>query len=183
MKAILAALFLSIATPIMADEIRFETAPWDSLAIPLGINAYYLHIDSPAVAKSARVEMDLYVKGKFVRTIVLTDSSFEKPQSVQLKVAIYFKPSQADEIPGVSVMTWGQTTTVGHFEMTKSEWPLDRGAMGCSGRAGKIISPDRTPVFWILAGGVGGVTSDGPIPDFIKANPEASILVGYLKTE
>lgn len=181
MKSFLAALILATVTPLFANEIKFETAPWDSLAIPLEINAYYLSIDSSVEAKSAKLELELLVKGVFVRTIELASLAMSKPKALKFDAAIYLKKPESDQIPGFAATTWGVGGSRTPFTITTTELPA--GSIGGAALPGKIPTSGRTAAFYIVSNKSGGITFHDSISETIKANPEASLLVGYLKTE
>lgn len=183
MKSFLAALILATATPLFADEIKFETASWDSLAIPLEINAYYLRIDSSVEAKSVKLELELelLVRGKFVRTIELASLAMSKPKTLKFNAAIYLKKPESDQIPGFAATTWSVGGSRTPFTITTAELPA--GSIGGAAVPGKIPTSGRTAVFYIVSNKGGGITFHDSISETIKANPEATLLVGYLKTE
>jgi hypothetical protein len=93
MKTIIAALTLALSSSLPAQEILFKSAQWDNLAIPLQITPFYLQIKSPTLVTAVSLEMDMYIKGEFTRTIASGGLRWDaKPAPMNVNSAIYFKP-------------------------------------------------------------------------------------------
>jgi hypothetical protein len=182
MKALIAALSVLLPAIVVADEVRFRSAEWDSLAVPLKITPFYVEVESPKAAKSVSIEMDVFVKGSFTRTISAAGlSRAEEPRPLALKAAIYFMPPQGGKIDGTVLLEWSGSRSVGKFEATEQELPLLKG-MGSAEASSAINTPGRTPLFVIVAGGDGVTMAADPL-DAPKRNPTSTVLIGYLKTE
>lgn len=165
-----------------AQEVKFTGPAWDSLATPLGITAYFLSIDSPVEAKRVTIEMDLYKKGVFVRTIPLNGASWDKAHKLQLNMALYFPHESIPQ--GKCVLEWNKSSAVGELDIPKAEFPLGKG--GGSGAINSTIKPQgRVPVFLLITGtsGTRQTKFSSAAEDTPKDNPEAHVIIGYLKTE
>ncbi len=171
-----------LLSPLPASEPALRTASWDSLAIPLEIAPLYLQISSEALAKSVSIELDLYVKGEFKRTISSGGLSWtDKTVPLAINAAIYLMPSEEGESKMVMVLEWDGARGVSRASFPQADFPF---AMGmASGETGEPIHvPGRIPVFRAIAGGQGYRLPKHAM-DTPKENPEASVLIGYLKVE
>lgn len=131
-------------------------------------------------AKSVKLELELLVKGEFVRTIELASLTMSNPKSLKFNAAIYLKKPESGQIPGFAATTWSVGGSRTPFTITTTELPA--GSIGGAAVPGKIPTSGRA-VFYIVSNKNGGITFHDSISETIKANPEASLLVGYLKTE
>jgi hypothetical protein len=170
--------------PILAPEVKFTSAAWNDLSIPLGITPFYLEIDSPVKARKVSVEMDLYAKGVFKRTLSTMTIGFQEEKRLDLKSAIYFQPQADGTIKGTCVIhPAAGGRGISYFNLSQSELPLAEGASTYSVGETKISEAKRIPVFVILAGAPRGVSMADNPEDAPKANPDAFVIVGYLKKE
>jgi len=182
---IIATILACAASSLSAQEIKLTTAEWDSLAFPLRMSPFYLTVNSSEKATSVALEMDLYVKGKFSRTIrpLAVDRAGLKDVAapLDLKCAITFAPSENDTSEATVVLRWTGTGAGTRFTISDEEFPIGSSQAGIAASS-KIVAPGRIPVFAITAGGH-GVKSVTNIEEMPKENPGASVLVGYLKVE
>ena len=187
---ILAFSFVLASTCVASEPIKFTGASWDNLAIPLGITPFYLNIDSPIKVKSVAIEMDLYIKGKFVRTISSGGmSTLNGRKPLKANCAIYFDSSKDEKnVKGTMVAQWeGLMDSTGWFDIPSSEFPIKKGN-GSSALISKLESVGRFPVFCIAVDTSGpgenkSYTSFEKADDIVKNNPRSSIIIGYLKLE
>jgi len=175
-------LSLLIGSGCLAQEIKFTTTPWDSLAIPLDISAYYLTVESPTKLQSVELELDLYIKGRFIRTLSVGAMSVgEEASSLNANCALYLDQKDKETIQVTYVVDLPGGRSSGKLNLLPSEFPMKKGT-ACSGNSTKIAPSGRTPVFTLLAGSSSSsfstVAEDAP-----KANPNASVIIAYLKTK
>jgi hypothetical protein len=181
-KVRLIILSLLISATCLAQEIKFTHTPWDSLAIPLGIQAYYLTVDSSTKGGSVALELDLYIKGRFIRTISPVESmSVGDTKPLKANFALYLDTKNKEKIQVTCVVDLpDQSMRVNKFDLLPWEFPKHGSA--ALGYNTKIAASGRTPVFILEAGGnsfkVATVAEDAP-----KENPNSSIIIAYLKTQ
>jgi hypothetical protein len=181
-KVRLIILSLLISATCLAQEIKFTHTPWDSLAIPLGIQAYYLTVDSSNKGGSVALELDLYIKGRFIRTISPVESmSVGDTKPLKANFALYLDTKNKEKIQVTCVVDLpDQRMTAKKFDLLPWEFPKHGSA--ALGYNTKIAASGRTPVFILEAGGnsfkVATVAEDAP-----KENPNSSIIIAYLKTQ
>jgi hypothetical protein len=186
MKVRLIILSLLISSTCLAQEtqeIKFTTTPWDSLAIPLDISAYYLTVDSSTKGGSVALELDLYIKGRFIRTMSPVGSmSVGDTKPLKANFALYLDRKNKEKIQLICVVDLpDQRMESKKIDLLPWEFPINecRAALGCNT---KIAASGRTPVFILHAGGysfkVATVPEDAP-----KQNPDGSIIIAYLKTQ
>lgn len=190
-------IFLSLALPLLTlgcgdgkgsgnrtDEVTFKGAEWDSLAIPLKIQPFYVNIDSPTVANGVLVEMDIYSKGTLDQTLHLSNFSRGQDEKfpLDMNMAIHFMPSEEDVLEGSFVLQWGGARGTNTFSTTVSEMD-SRSGWGWGTFPTRIKPGERTPIFGIVIVQDGNMSfSHEPhkIPDL---NPNSTVLIGYIKTE
>ncbi len=173
---------LALTSSLPAQEISFKGAHWDNLAIPLQITPFYLQIKSPTPVKAVSLEMDMYIKGVFTRTIASGGLRWdEKPAPMNVNSAIYFKPIDGGNIEGTVVIEWNGSSGTSKFEVSEKELPISKGT-GSGSIEQKLQSAGRVPVFRIVAG-EGGVTFPADPSDTAKSNPNSTVIIGYIKTE
>jgi hypothetical protein len=182
MKTLIATLTLVLTSSLFAQEVSFRSAEWDNLAIPLQITPFYLQIESSSQVTEVLLEMDMYIKGEFIRTISSGGLQWkEKPAPLKVNSAIYFKQTDGEKLEGTVVIEWNGSKGISKFEVSENELPIRKGS-GSEIIEGQIQSPARTPIFRIIAG-EGGVTFPADPTDTAKSNPNSTVLIGYIKTE
>jgi len=184
MKIILALLsVLAPLTLLAKDEIRIHGETWDSLTIPLKIVPIYLEIEDAAPARSAQIEMEVYVKGKLKRTISTgAMNKDEQEKSSSVKAAIYFRPVEGGKVDGTMVLAWRGMRVASPFTSTEEEIPM-HGGQASGAFSGKLVVPGRSPIFYAVFGGKGGFAGAGDPQEVVRLNPESTVIIGYLKTE
>jgi hypothetical protein len=184
MKMHLIILSLLIASACFAQEIKFTNAPWDSLAIPLDISAYYLTVDSSTKGGSVALELDLYIKGRFIRTLSAGRLPVGETKPVKANFALYLYPNNPvlikDKIQFICVADSEARRETKKLYLLPSEFPMAEGTAS-AGNSTKISASGRTPVFILSAGG-DSFTFTEVAEDAPKANPNASVIIAYLKT-
>ncbi len=179
MKYLALALVLACSLPGRAEEVKFSGSAWDSLAIPLGIPAYYLSIDSPVKAKKLSIEMDLYKKGVFVRTITVGGMARDEAHAIRINAALYFPHK---DIPkGKVSVNWEGMRAAENLDISPVDFPVAEGSGAGEFQSG-ITTPGRTAVFQLIAGAK-NIKFTSVAEDTPKENPDASVLIGYLITE
>jgi hypothetical protein len=182
MKTIIAALTLALSSSLPAQEILFKSAQWDNLAIPLQITPFYLQIKSPTLVTAVSLEMDMYIKGEFTRTIASGGFRWDaKPAPMNVNSAIYFKPIDGGKLEGTVVIEWNGSRVTSKFEASEEELPIAKGS-GSGSIEQSIKTAGRVPVFRIVAG-EGGVTFPSDPIETAKSNPNSTVIIGYIKTE
>jgi hypothetical protein len=180
MKMRLIILSLLIGSACLAQEIKCTPTPWDSLAIPLDISAYYLTVDSSTKVESVALEFDLYIKGQFIRTLSAGGIG-HKASPLKANCAIYLDPKDKEKIQLTFVVDLQDARGLGKLDLLPSEFPMKKGSAWaeCSK---KIAASGRTPVFTLIAGSSSSV-SPTIAEDTPKENPNASVIIAYLKTK
>lgn len=180
MKMHLIILSLLIASASFAQEIKFTNAPWDSLAIPLDISAYYLTVDSSTKGGSVALELDLYIKGRFIRTLSAGRLPVGETKPLKANFALYLDPKNKEKIQVTCVVDSEARRETKKLYLLPSEFPMAEGTAS-AGNSTKIAASGRTPVFILSAGG-DSFTFTEVAEDAPKTNPNASVIIAYLKT-
>lgn len=176
------------------------TPDWNSLAWPLGIDAYYLEANAAAGIADFFIEMELYVNGKQPRGFprLIANGKADNIHPLQLNLALYLQddPADASQSKITRVLGWGgqRNSDERHSQISRSHFFLNKRVLdfGHSGSHGTFNNPirasGRTPLFYIISAGrnptdLVTIASAQTPEELVAKNPEASILIFYIRTE
>lgn len=188
--------------PAAKQEPVIVTMPdWESPVWALGANGYYVEVNAPAGIAEFFIEPELYTKGAratgFPR--IIGNGSVESEIPLRLNLAVYFQEdaSDATKLKGTRVTGWGKKNAEdGHPRMSRSNFSLNKQDLDLTqiNSYGVFNTPipasGRTPLFYIISAGRELREGDairiasGETPEeLIARNPEANILIFYMRTK
>ena len=169
-----------------ASDLSFHGPAWNDLSIPLGIQSFYLEINSKLTAHKISIDVEIYKEGKRIYSIPSVGmGSLKDPHPVDLKCALYFTP-EGQNYNGKIVLQWDKNTGVASFVVARSDLMFEKGLSPASFGAHLVDLP-RAPVFQIVTGtnhfSVGGDDGKTTPESLIAANPDAIVIIGYLNRQ
>lgn len=185
MKTLFIAIVLALTSSLTAQDITFKGADWDSPAIPLKLNPFYLTIESDLMVKSVGIEIDMYVKGKLTQTLATVKMSKGGDKTIPLgplKCALYFPSGEGDLINATAVLLMADGSRgISEFKIPAAQFLIGKGvAHGALGT--KVTTTGRIPVFYMAVGG-GNFRSGNDPDEVIGNNPDSTVLIGHLVAE
>ncbi len=167
----------------LADEIKIRGAAWDDLSQALGIIPFYIEIQSATPAKKLGLKLEIYQEGKLVKTLQNTFVTGQHAKPINLKSALFFRPSEnaADYETVWTTLTGGSTGT-GHGIVSKSI--LDFSGFGFSTKStARIIGTEKRTLITIILCHKGTAALADTVEATIAANEGATVAGLYLEHE
>lgn len=177
-------------------EVILTTPAWDSLTLPLGIAAYYLHVNSEVKATTLKLTLEEHKAGKMPKHL-FSSVEFGPPEAsaLQFNAALYLEPEDDSKFTKATfVISRSSKDEQGNETQASTGTTRARVRLAAAANSGRsqgtfktrVTAPGKIPLFYIayIPEGTGFAGSPAPAPEILlETYPEATLLIGYLETK